>query len=212
MKRILLGIALCLSISTYTNADTVYFSGVLDSNSPTFDAPGASGLGSALQYYSQTLFTVDTTGAYTFESASVNSTGTPSDAIDTFLVLYANAFDPNSPGGQLTSNDDFTGSLTVLPGPYAGNGVTSTATGFAGAQPSSRVLDFNLNAGTDYYLINTSFRDTTYESPTTSNGGPTGTFYTGITGPGIITVVPEPGALALLGLTAMGLVLRRRRA
>src|SRR5205085_3921789 len=98
--------------------------------------------------------------SYIIESASPNSTGTPSNALDTFLALYAGSFTPATPGAGQSSNDDFTGTLTVLPGPYAVNGVTTASTGFSGTQPGSRIPTAALVAGTQYFLVNTSFRST----------------------------------------------------
>ena len=128
------------------------------------------------------------------------------------LVLYANTFVPSTPAGNLFSNDDFTGVLTVLPGPYAGT-VTGSGTGFTGAQPASRVAAFALTAGTQYFLINSSFRSTDFVS-TNLSGQPVGAFYTGITGPGTITLagIPEPSSLLVLGLAGMALGFRRKRA
>ncbi len=88
---------------------------------------------------------------------------------------------------SVASSDDFTGTLTVLPGPYAGT-ISATATGFSGAQPSSRLGTASLTAGTDYFLVQTSFRSTDYVVAG-AEGGPTGPFYTGIGGPGNITLV-----------------------
>jgi hypothetical protein len=90
-----------------------------------------------------------------------------------------------------------------------GNGVTPVATGFSGTQPSSRILTANLVAGTQYFLVNTSFRSTDFVGTGTTSQ-PVGTFYTGISGPGNITV-PEPAGLGLLAGVTTLLVSRRRR-
>ncbi len=163
-----------------------------------------------LQYYNVIPFTVDTTGSYIFELASINSTGTPSNALDTWLGIFANTFTPPALGAPLTSNDDFTGTLTVLPGPYAGMGLTATSTGFTGAQPGSRLAAAALTAGTPYFLYVSSFRDTTFVGTGTTAQN-RGDYYFGISGPGIITVVPEPATVAFLGLAAVAVGLRALR-
>lgn len=196
-----------LGVSSQALAGTAYYSGALTANDPTFHHPNASTAGTGVQYYDVSAFTVDTTGAYVIEMTSPNTTGTPSNALDTFLAVYANTFNPASPGAGIGFNDDFTGTLTVLPG-SSGFPVTSTATGFTGAQPSSR-LTVNLTAGTQYYLVNTSFRDTSFVG-TGTTAQAVGNYYVGINGPGNITI-PAPGALALLGLAGM-VGSRRRRA
>jgi len=193
-------------------AATVYYNGALTTQSPTFHHPNASTVGTAVQYYSVQQFTVDTTGAYVVETASPNTTGTPSNALDTFVALYANTFNPASPGAGQNFNDDFTGTLTVLPGPYLANGVTTVATGFSGTQPSSRIPTANLVAGTTYFLVNTSFRSTDFVG-TGTTAQPLGNFYTGISGPGNITLqgVPEPATAGMLAGVTLLLAARRRR-
>jgi hypothetical protein len=201
----------CASASSY--ADVVYGNGNLNTLSPTAHATGQSTAGSMLSYYNVIPFTVDTTGSYVFELASINSTGTPSNALDTWLGIFANTFTPPALGAPLTSNDDFTGSLTVLPGPYAGIGLTATSTGFTGAQPGSRLAAVSLTAGTPYFLYISSFRDTTFVG-TGTTAQPVGNYYFGISGPGVITI-PEPATVALLTLGALAVgagAWRRRKA
>lgn len=183
-----------------------FASGALTPNSPTFDNPGGSSSGSGIHFYDVLAVAVDTTGAYTFEAASPNTTGNPSNALDTFLLLYSGSFNPAAPAGSIASNDDFTGLLTVLPGPYAGT-ITANSTGFSGAQPGSRLLNVNLTAGTDYFLVVSSFRQTNYVN--TTDGASTGPWYVGASGVGNITI-PAPGALALLGLGGLAAARRRR--
>ena len=163
-----------------------------------------------LQDYNVYAFTVDTSGSYTFELASINSVGTPSNALDTWLGIFANTFNPPALGAPLFSSDDFTGTLTVLPGPYSGMGLTATSTGFTGAQPGSRLLNVALTAGTQYFLYTSGFRDTTFVS-TSSAGQATGHYYYGATGPGVISIVPEPTTVALLGLGALAVGVRAFR-
>ena len=196
-----------LGLAGLSSAAPYFFNGTLGPGSPTFVNPGGDGLGS--HYYNALEFTVTVSGNYTFESASPNTTGTPSNALDTFIRVYANVFNPGAPGAGIASNDDFTGTLTVLPGPYAGT-ITSTATGFTGAQPSSRLASVALLTGTTYFMINTSFRNTAFVALTGTTAQAKGPYYSGINGPGNVTPVPEPASMIALGLGAVALMRRRR--
>ena len=204
------------SIGSPAMADIVYANGTLTTSSPTAHATGQSTAGSGVQYYDAFVFTVDTTGPYVVEFASPNSTGTPSNAVDTWVGIFANTFTPPALGAALFSNDDFTGTLTVLPGPYSANGVTANSTGFTGLQPGSRLGAANLTAGTQYFLYASSFRETNYVA-TGTNGQATGAYYVGMSGPGIISLapIPEPTSMTLCGVALAGFAwkkLRRRKA
>lgn len=192
-----------VALARATYGDTVFLDGALTTNDPTFHHPNASTVGTGVQYYDVYAFTVTTSGNYTFEAASVNTTGTPSNALDTFLAIYANIFNPIAPGPGIAFSDDFSGNRTVLPGPYAANGVTVASTGFSGANPGSRILNLALTAGTPYFLVETSFRSTDFVG-TGTTAQPRGTYYLGLTGPGTIVVVPEPSTIALLGMVGAG--------
>ena len=163
-----------------------------------------------MQYYNLYSIAVATSGTYVFELASPNTTGTPSNALDTWLGIFTGTFVPPTPGLPTASSDDFTGSLTVLPGPYTGT-ITSTSTGFSGAQPGSRITGFTLTAGTTYFIYVSEFRDTTFVG-TGTTAQPTGPYYLGVSGSGAIAVtpiirtVPEPSTVALLGLIGVGAV------
>jgi hypothetical protein len=208
MRKILM-LAL-LGVAPASFAGTYFYDGILGPGSPTFHHPNASTVGTGQQYYNALQFTVSTTGAYTIESASPNTTGTPSNALDTFIAVYANTFTPATPGAGIGFNDDFTGTLTVLPGPYGGT-VGTAGTGFTGAQPASRLLNLNLTAGTQYFLVNTSFRSTDFVGTGTTSQ-PRGHYYTGISGPGNINPVPEPASMAALAIGGIALLRRRKKA
>lgn len=209
MKTTLLVAALAgAALSSSALAGTAYFAGNITTASSTFVNPGGSTSGSGIHFFDVIQFTVDLTGTYVIESASPNTGGTNSNALDTYLRLYANTFNPAAPTGALASNDDFTGALTVLPGPYAGT-VLPASTGFTGAEPASRIST-TLTAGVTYFLINTSFRQTNYVD-TSLNGKQIGAYYTGISGGGNITLVPTPGAMGALAMGGL-LASRRRRA
>jgi len=208
MKKLIL---LALMAMTSVSYGQLFLNGNLGPGDPTFHPTQGSTAGTAMSFYDLIQFTVNTTGSYVFELASVNSTGTPSNALDTLLVMYANTFNPAAPGAGIGFNDDFTGNRTVLPGPFAGNGVTVASTGFTGANPGSRQT-FALTAGVQYFLPVTSFRETTFVG-TGTTAQPTGAWYLGASGPGVITVVPEPATTALLVIAAggLGLILRKRK-
>jgi hypothetical protein len=201
-KLLALSIFGLFALASVSYGDTVYFDGAITVTDPTSHVSGQSNAGTGMEYYDLYMLAVDVTGTYTLELSSRNTTGTPSNALDTWVAFFANSFNPAAPGSPVNFSDDFTGTLTILPGPYAAQGYTSTATGFNGAQPSSRV-SATLNAGTPYFIYVSSFRDTSYSSPDTSNGNATGPYVVGITGPGMIAV-PEPSGAALLGLGALG--------
>jgi hypothetical protein len=194
-----------LAFTNVSYGDTVFGNGALTTTDLTFDNPNGSSAGSGIHYYEVFPFSVTAAGAYTFELSSMNTTGSPSNALDTFVIIYANMFDPLAPGGQIGFDDDFTGVLSVLSG---------SGTGFTGALPASQLLNLNLMAGTPYFMVITSFRETTFVGTGTVSQA-TGLYNYGITGPGIINVVPEPATTALLVFAAGGLgilALRKRRA
>ncbi|HRQ63598.1 MAG TPA: DUF11 domain-containing protein [Xanthomonadaceae bacterium] len=181
------------SSSVAGGPDPAFYAGELTLDSLTFNNPNGQVAGN--QHYCVQEFTVDADGVYVVEMASPNTSGSPSDALDTFLRLYANAFDPTAPAGAIAFNDDFTGTLTVLPGPFAGI-ITATATGFQNAQPSSRLAGVALTAGTQYFLVHTAWPSSGNTQGGTA-GQPVGAFYAGIGGPGAITL----GASDCAGVT-----------
>lgn len=206
-KLACVGVCACTGAAAFGGAQppqidfTAYYSGALTSTDPVFANPGGA---SGTHHYDVQAFTVGASGEYLIESASLNTTGSPSNALDTFLRVYAGSFNPASPNlNLLASNDDMDWAYSVLPGPF---GLAPQGTGYQGAQPSSQVF-LVLQPGIEYFIVNTSYRATGY-TVTGSEGGPRGVYYTGIGGPGPVQIVPAPAGVALLGI---GLLTTRRR-
>ena len=173
-----------------------FFNGALTAGDPIFVNPGGSTAGTGMHYYDVFQFTVGTTGPHTIETSSLNTNGAgmTSNALDTYIRLYAGSFDPMAPGGAVTFNDDFNGMLSVLPGPYTVDGLTNTATGFINAQPSSR-LECQFDGGYTIFPRNDELPATDYvpSSTTQPEGGPTGPYWSGISPGDIIPTIPVLG-------------------
>lgn len=207
-----LSILALMGLAGASFAGTYFTNGALGAGDATWANPGGSTSGSAVQYYDAFQFTVDLTGNYTIEMASPNtSTSGTSNALDTYLWLADGTWSAGTPmGGYIDDNDDFTGALTVLPGPYAGT-VLPNGTGFTGAQPASRLLNMALTANTVYTLVQTTYRQTDFVN-SGSTAGATGNYYTGISGQGNIQAVPEPASMTALALGAVAMLRRRKSA
>lgn len=139
--------------------------------------PTSLSFATATQYTSQQFF-VDTSGLYNFFSKSISPTNW-----DNATFLYQNSFNPTTPlTNLLIGNDDF-----------------SNTTGQSGFD------NVSLTAGTQYFFVNTGFRN-----------NDSGTFTSSITGSGNITLgnvadVPEPVSIlgTLIG-TIYGVGLSRK--
>lgn len=207
---LILGVAMAVAAAPNANAQA-FFSGSLTANSPTWTRALASGTGTSTAgcAYSVQMFYVTASGSYTFETSSLTVAGATTN-MDTFEYIYHTSFSPTAQTTNFVAgNDDFTGTLTVLPGPYSGAGVTSTATGAGGVQPSSR-LTAALTAGVQYFAVESSF----YAANNT-NGRGVGPYWAGIGGgPGQVRLgaVPEPATMTALALGAVALLRRRRKA
>ncbi len=76
-------------------------------------------------------------------------------------------------------------------------------------KPGLLLASVSLSAGVDFNLVTTSFRATDFVG-TGTTAQAVGTFYNGISGPGNVTLVPEPATLSLLAFGALSLIRRRR--
>lgn len=172
-------------------ADDVTYSYTLTGADPTFNRTlagnpptGLSGVGTAVSYYLQPFY-VNVSDSYTLET--IAATLAPNTADDTFLILYQDAFNPATPlVNALQADDD------------------------AGAGSLSLISNRPLTAGTQYFLVTTTFNNGALGDITTRIANVT-TGNTAVLG---FVAVPEPATLAFAGagLFAAGLGYQRWRA
>jgi hypothetical protein len=128
-------------------------------------------------------FTVGTVGTYSFIA---------NGDYDTFLSLYAGAFDPSNALSHLIGLDDdaYNGAYSLQVGPD--DGYLSHVSAFAA----------DLTIGTTYTLVTSGYGNDS-----------AGFFSNAIVGPSAIAQVPEPGVLTLMlsGFGLMGITTRRRK-
>jgi hypothetical protein len=186
-----------------------FFTGTFIGEEPTWNRPladgtGLSGVGTSVSYSVQPFYVAES-GTFTFETVAPSP-----GAYDTFIFIYQGAFNPATPlANFLVGDDDYSGTFTLLPGPYS---VPTSGTGSSGTDPASQITGVSLTAGVQYFAINTTF-----------GNGALGTFYSGIGGVnefsepidvtlGVITSeVPEPGSVSLATLGIGGLLWLSRR-
>jgi hypothetical protein len=183
LRALKLTVAACAVASQAAFAAPVTFNGDLSAADAVFNRPftlfSLSGVGTATSY-DIFGFHVDAAGVYSAESMAFSALGA-----DTFLALYAGAFDPSAPLTNLLTLDD-----------DSGTGALS-------------LLSATLQAGIQYYLIFTSYDNGDFGNYTGTLNTVTGGGQ--ITLDDASADVPEPATLGLLGLSLLGMHLVRRR-
>jgi hypothetical protein len=185
IRNILAGVAVA-TIAQLAAAASVPFSGTLSATDPTFTRPTAGNPPTSLSssvYYDLFPFYVTVNDSYTLQTTSAALAPSTFGADDTFMVLYQTAFNPATPlVNALVADDD------------GGAGLLS-------------LITRSLTAGTQYYMVVTSF-----------SSGALGSYTGTITNPGNgtavlgnVNAVPVPGTLALVPLGLLGLAASRRR-
>lgn len=202
MRNRILTLAILSVVAASANAQ-LFDSGAFTASDPTFARPlsssSVSAFGNAVSYQVREFY-VTVTGTYVAEMAS---TPFASGGVDTYLVIYANAFNPASPlTNYVTHNDDFTGNFTVLPGPFGSAVGTAGAGSSVTGTPASR-LSTTLTAGVQYYAVLTTFENAEFGPWYLGIGGGQGQV---IAGP-----VPEPMTMTVLALGAVAALRRRNR-
>jgi len=183
MRALKCAVAACALASQAAFAAPVTFNGTLTGSDDVFNRPftsiSLSGVGTATSY-DVFGFHVNAAGVYSAESTAFSAPGA-----DTFLALYAGAFNPAAPLSNLLAYDDDSG-LGAL-----------------------SLLSATLQAGIEYYLVFTTYDNGDFGSYAgtlkTVTGGGQVTL-------DAASDVPEPATLGLLGLALLGMQLVRRRA
>lgn len=195
---------------TFDNAfapGSVEYSGALTTSDPKFNRPAQYGytdgfgnpqlyppeLTGAFPYYDVQPFHVATAGRYDIVSAN---------EFESAAVLYAGGFDPASPL-----------KFIVKPVNQSENVLRSTALNnlaYLDDATGASLISADLVPGVQYYFVTTAFNAPGIEP----DGGPfVGRYNNLITGAGQVTLgmVPEPTSLALVGLTSIAALARRRK-
>lgn len=172
-------------VSQAALAVPVNFSGELTDSDPVFNRPLSlltlSSVGTAVSY-DVFAFHVTADGTYSMETTAAAFNNGGSD--ETYLTLYANAFDASSPLTNLLALDDDSGA------------------GFLS------LINESLQAGVEYFLVLSSYNNGqfgSYAGTFDTVSGPGQVVLSDA------SEVPEPATLALLSLATLGMGLARRR-
>ena len=199
----------CAIASSY--ADTVFVSGNLNTTSrPTAHTTGASTAGTSVQYYNVFPFTVSASGSLCLEMASMNSIGARATRwilLSPFLpTLSIRQLLGGHPAGSLMTTSQVGGPFCrdrtppmASPWPPLASRVRPRVRGSPSASSGPSISSMPRASARRLFV------------GTASTAQATGTYYLGATGPGIITGIPEPTTIALLGLAAVALGLRAWR-
>src|SRR3954463_11875497 len=100
LKLLSISLLSIVALASASYGDTYFNNGVLSAaaGTPTSHVTGQSTVGTGMQYYNLYQITVTTSGSYTFELTSPNTTGPPSNALDTWLAVFTGVFNPAAPG------------------------------------------------------------------------------------------------------------------
>jgi hypothetical protein len=188
-KFLKVAVAVAAFVSQAAFATPVNFSGELTTTDPVYNRPftttslSSTGTHASYDVYG---FHVSANGTYSIEATAFNATGAGL-ASDTFFALYQNTFNPASGLTNLLQVDD-----------DSGVGALS-------------LLNSTLTAGTQYYLIFTTFDNGRFGTYSGLFNTLTGAGQVSLDGATIPGQVPEPGNMALVSLALLGMGVAGRR-
>jgi hypothetical protein len=204
MNRLLVNVAV-LAFAGSAFSQTAFWTGDT-TGSPTWERPfsfGGVASGSETAYNLQPFY-VTATGEYVFEVAGERD-DQPYTHTDTYILVYADAFDATDPLTNLIAgDDDFYDTFSLLSGDGSGWPSSRIALGES-SNYGGGGTGLNLLVGTQYFAVVTGFSDGDFGTYEAAIGGGLGDVNLGT------LVVPEPATMAVLGLGALGLLRKRRK-